>query len=1068
MPPKYQQADRSMTVTTPLGPDVLLLVGFTGHEAISQPFSFELDLAAHDQTKVIFEKLLGHKVTVNLAVPGGQKRYFSGICTSLTQGMRDIDHTAFQMEIAPHLWLLTLRSRSRIFQNESVPNILKKVLEVPDVVFELEGTFHPRPYCVQYRETDFNFASRLMEEEGISYYFKHTADNHQMVVSNKGAFPELEPRELTLQAVEGSHVQEERISRWQKQQQLRSVKVTLRDHHFQVPRKSLETSEEIQVDVAVGKVTHKLRIGDADSLEVYDSPGEYAHRFDALDRAGTERPEELQELLRDNARTARIRMQQEAAEAIVIKGSSRYRHLASGRTFALKEQVVVPYVGSSSDDGKYVLTTVSHTGRLSGSYRSGAVQEFHYDNSFTCVPAALPYRPRRSTPKPVITSTQTAVVAGPKGEEVYTDKYGRIKVQFHWDREGKHDSDSSCWVRVSQISAGKEWGGIQIPRVGQEVVVAFDEGDPDRPIVVGSVYNADNLPPFKLPEERFKSGIKTSSQKGKPGNYSGLGFDDRHGKEETHLHSEQHMIVSTEKNHVRHTGGHTFDRFHGSHMTVLGGLPGVGSGSGGVVFQSNPPPKDTGSTSKNGGGGGILPPNEPPAQSPNITDPTTGFQANLEYIFGINASMLCGAQLETIAGFKIEVIANPLAFLPDIFPSVKALVPVGSSMGHVELKLGAHTEINIGPKVGVQKGPTNINYTGNYSTLAHVAALTIATVACGGIIAEGVGLNDLSKKATLDAANCSELVVADVAQSAFLMILEAMIAVDYEAADLTNRLNSFSTVFTGGLLPLFPLAQMSLTSQFQTEVGLAVTKAVETVAQLALDDNQQMMIDELNHHFRITQGIDFAQANHVVIEAGGATPDPKNPPTETGSVILITSKGVGPVGSPTGVLCLNGSHSVSVVGGPGGIFLDGATFGSPSGPVWVGSMSQIQLAVGTTPPSAPLPPSPALPGPSLTLDLTQGITLMFGPSSLKISPTGITLTMGPNMISMNPAGITINGQMIMLSGQTTYVKGATLNLLGGTINTLASQDYSVLGGSVMIASLLGTVSVSGVAVNINT
>ena len=274
MPPTYSQANRAMTVTTPLGPDVLLLVGFSGHEGISQLFSFELDLAAEDQSKVVFEKLLGRKVTIDLQVSGGQKRYFSGICTSLTQGMRGIDHTSFQMEISPHLWLLTRRSRSRIFQNQSVPEILKTVLDIPDVVYELEGNFHPRTYCVQYRETDFNFASRLMEEEGIYYYFKHKADGHQMVVSNKAAFPELQPAELIVQQVEGTHVREERITRWQKRQQLRSLKVTLRDHHFQMPQKSLEAGQEIQDEVKVGKVTHKLKIGESDDQEIYDWPGD--------------------------------------------------------------------------------------------------------------------------------------------------------------------------------------------------------------------------------------------------------------------------------------------------------------------------------------------------------------------------------------------------------------------------------------------------------------------------------------------------------------------------------------------------------------------------------------------------------------------------------------------------------------------------------------------------------------------------------------------------------------------------------------------------------------------------
>jgi len=572
-----------MTVTTPLGPDVLLLVAFSGHEAISQLFSFELDLAAEDQSKVIFEKLLGHKVTINLTLPGGQKRHFNGICTSLSQGMRGIEHTTtFQMEVSPHLWLLTRRSRSRIFQNLSIPEILKSVLDIPDVVYELEGTFHPRTYCVQYRETDFHFASRLMEEEGIYYYFKHKADSHQMVVSNKAAFPELQPGELTLQQAEGTFVQEERIIGWQKRQQLRSVKVALRDHHFQVPRMSLEAEHEIQDDVKVGKVTHKLKIGESENLEIYDWPGAYSHRFDAIDRGGADRPDELQRLLKDNARTAKIRMEQEAAEAIVVQGVSRYRQLASGHTFTLKEQVVVPYDGSASHDGKYVLTSVSHTGRMSGSFRSGDVQELHYDNSFTGIPAALHYRPQRITPRPVVMGTQTAVVVGPKGEQIHCDKHGRVKVQFHWDREGKHDAASSCWIRVTQPWADKGFGAICLPRAGQEVVVAFEEGDPDRPLILGSVYNADNPPPFKLPECRMFSGIKTNSVNGNPAkNFSGLAFDDTKGSEHAALYAEKDLLLNAENSHVHYVGNYQHTKVGNTSLTVVGSLPGLGGGGGG-------------------------------------------------------------------------------------------------------------------------------------------------------------------------------------------------------------------------------------------------------------------------------------------------------------------------------------------------------------------------------------------------------------------------------------------------------------------------------------------------------
>ena len=733
MPPTYQQANRPMTVTTPLGPDVLLLVGFSGNEGISQLFSFELDLAAEDQTKVVFEKLLGHKVTVNLTVPGGQKRYFNGICTSLVQGMRGIDHTVFQMEIAPHLYLLTLRSRSRIFQHLSVPEVLKKVLDIPDVVYDLEGHFHPRTYCVQYRESDFQFVSRLMEEEGIYYYFKHKVDSHQMVVSNKAEFPELQPAELILHQAEGTTVQEERITRWQKQQQLRSLKVTLRDYHFQMPRTSLEASREIQEEVKVGMVSHTLRIGESDGLEVYDWPGKYSNRFDAIDRGGAEHPDELQKLLQDNERTARIRMEQEAAEAIAVRGASRYRHLVSGQTFMLKEQVVIPYNGSSSHDGKYVLTSVSHTGRMVGSYRSGEAQEVQYDNSFTAIPAALHYRPQRTTPKPVVTGTQTAIVVGPKGEQIHIDKHGRVKVQFHWDREGKHDADSSCWIRVSQIWAGKGWGAFFWPRVGNEVVVAFEEGDPDRPIISGSVYNADNTPPFSLPLEKLVAGFKSSTEHGSSHDkFNGLIFYDKPGNEHVHIHSQKHQVATNESSQRVHVGQ--------NYVHTVGGIPGLSSGSGGG--------------NGNGGGGTGPTPTPPPTPKPPTSDRVTSYgdqapgewglpgdlarQVNLG--FGEIFEATAGLKYEQRVGGKTEYYFNPLAWISgSTNPVLMGLF--ASVLNKTEVKLCAETSLLYGTGIEIQHGK-KLEYktdkvTDNDATFglanASMALQMIGTLLAGGL-----------------------------------------------------------------------------------------------------------------------------------------------------------------------------------------------------------------------------------------------------------------------------------------------------------------------------------------------
>jgi type VI secretion system secreted protein VgrG len=530
------------TVTTPLSPDALLLVGFSGQEALSQLFSYQLDLLAKNQTEVPFDKLLGQKVTVTLLLGKGKKRYFNGICSSVSQGERDGDFTAYRMEMVPPVWLLTRKVQSRIFQQLSVPDILKKVLAGFDVSYEIQGTFEPRDFCVQYREADFNFASRLMEEEGIYYFFKHSADGCKMVVANTpGSHPDVpEDSKLIYETITGGNREEHRVQYWEKAQELRSGKYTLWDHCFELPHKHLEADKTAPDAVSVGSVPHKLKVANNDKLEIYDFPGEYAQRFDGVAPGGGDRPADVQKIFQDNKRTVDIRMQQESVLALSLRGGSNCGQLTAGHKFTLTRHF--------NADGAYVLTSVRHSGRASGDYRSGT-GEFAYQNSFTCIPTALPFRPQRSAPRPVIPGTQTAVVVGPKGEEIFTDKYGRVKVQFHWDREGKNDLNSSCWVRVAQLWAGKRWGASFWPRIGQEVVVDFLEGDPDQPIIVGSVYNADQMPPYlgDGPDDKHKkdnkvSGIKTNTTPGGVG-FNELRFDDTKGKEQVFIHGERDMDV---------------------------------------------------------------------------------------------------------------------------------------------------------------------------------------------------------------------------------------------------------------------------------------------------------------------------------------------------------------------------------------------------------------------------------------------------------------------------------------------------------------------------------------------
>jgi len=533
----FTQETRFIKIHTPLDQNALLLEGFSGQEALSSLFQFQLDLLAENTQNIAFDKLLGQKASIEMLLPAGEQRYFNGIVASFTQGGQNQRFTRYKAELVPKPWLLTRTIRSRIFQHMNVIDILKKVLDGIDVSWETTGTFQPRDYCVQYRESDFHFASRLMEEEGIYYFFKHSADAHKMVIANTPqSHPDLpDPSKLIYETVEGGHRDEERIFSWDKTQELRSGKSTLWDHCFELPGKHLEAEKTILETVQAGKVTHKLKVGGNDKFEIYDYPGGYAQRFDGVDSGGGDNSADLQKIFDDNTRTVGIRMQQEALPSIVINCASNCRHLVSGFKFTLMRHF--------NADGQYVITSLSHTAQESYAIGTEAGEkETSYSNTFTCIPFGLPYRPLRVTPRPFVHGSHTATVVGPSGEEIFTDKYSRVKVQFHWDREGKNDSDSSCWVRVGTPWAGKQWGMIHIPRIGQEVIVDFLEGDPDQPIIVGSVYNAGQMPPYKLPDNKTQSGIKShSSLGGGQNDRNEIRFEDKNGSEQLFMFAQKDM-----------------------------------------------------------------------------------------------------------------------------------------------------------------------------------------------------------------------------------------------------------------------------------------------------------------------------------------------------------------------------------------------------------------------------------------------------------------------------------------------------------------------------------------------
>lgn len=548
----FLQTTRPLTIKTALPADTFVVMSIEGREAISELYRFEVELMTENRNSVAFHKLLGDEATVSQLCDNGRETYFSGIVCAVEQGENMVEvqddglheYTRFRISVVPKAWLLSQRQRSRIFQRQTVPDILKAVLKDSNADFHLDQgqeEFEPRDYCVQYRETDLQFAKRLMEEEGIFFFFQHADRGHRMIVANASSSFAALPDDFRFETMAPETGAEDRIFAWRKTQQIRPGKYTLRDYSFEVPEKSLEESKETQATVEVGSTTHKLTAGGGSSLEIYDYPGGYAGKYDGIGKDGGGQYDPSQKINAESRKVAAQRMQAEAVAALQVAGRGSAKAFRSGSSFQLQHHFC--------DDGHFVITSVQHSSRQTIGINP-EVQPFEYHNQFTCIPAGLPFRPQRVTPVPVVHGTHTATVVGPAGEDIFTDKYGRVKVQFRWDRDGQADSGSSCWIRVATTWAGKSWGAIHIPRVGQEVVVAFEEGDPNQPIIIGSVYNASQMPPYALPDNKTQSGIRSHSTPNGSGSNE-LRFEDKQGSEQIFLHAEKDLLSTIEHDETR-------------------------------------------------------------------------------------------------------------------------------------------------------------------------------------------------------------------------------------------------------------------------------------------------------------------------------------------------------------------------------------------------------------------------------------------------------------------------------------------------------------------------------------
>jgi type VI secretion system secreted protein VgrG len=515
----YTQDNRLLILDTPLGKDVLLLQELTGEEGISRLFTYELNLLAHENDSVVFSDIVGQKITITLSRPDGTSRYLSGYVSRFTQGATDDRmFTHYHAQVVPWLWFLTRQADCRIFQNMAVPDIISQVFNLfdfKDFRLSLKNTYPQLEYCVQYRETSFNFVSRLMEEFGIFYYFDHSTEGkHTMVLADQSStLPACPSSPISYDTQVGGIYDPEAISDWHVGQEVRTGKYTVTDYNFITPSTSLLANDPTVVQLSASQ-----------PLELFDYPGLHTTK----DQGDT---------------VAKTRMQEEEAGYMVVQAASNCRAVMSGYSFVLKNH----YRGDQNTN--YVVTEVRHYATAGQTYTTAGTQGGEvYSNNLTCIPASVTYRPPRVTPKPFVQGPQPALVVGKAGEEIWVDKYGRVIVQFYWDRLGKQNENSSCWIRTSQPWAGGNWGAMWIPRIGQEVLVSFLEGDPDRPVITGRVYNANQMPPYTLPDYQTRSTFMSRTSKGGgASNYNELRFEDLKGKEQIFMNAEMDMDLRVEK-----------------------------------------------------------------------------------------------------------------------------------------------------------------------------------------------------------------------------------------------------------------------------------------------------------------------------------------------------------------------------------------------------------------------------------------------------------------------------------------------------------------------------------------
>lgn len=521
------------------GGQELLLESFAGSEGLSMDFGFQLELIS-DDASVKLKSAIGQAATIEIELATGGSRYINGHVLSFGNNGSNGGMSRYSAYVGSWLSLIAQRYDSQIYQDQTVEQVIRKVFSryegLAKYEFRVSRTLKPHSYITQYRESDSHFVMRLLEQEGLFFYFEHTADSHTLIVmDNSGSLTPLpeqpQVRFHTASVTETS----DSVTEWSSAREFQAAKISVQTFDYRQPGN--------RIPVTMNSLNQQ---GDVPSYEIFDYMGQYTH--------GTHEDGEL---------LVRNRIEALELKGKTFVGSSNCRAMRPGYTFELTQHY--EHDAGSAEDKQFLLMSINHRG--SNNYTTGG--QAGYANKFWCVRKKIKFRPQMDLLKPAISGPQTAIIVGPPGEEIYTDELGRVKVQFHWDRYGQFNDKSSCWVRVAQSGASGGFGSIQIPRVGDEVVVVFLDGNPDRPLIMGSVYNSKNTPPWSLPANKTQSGFLTRSTKGHGGTANFFRFEDKSGAEQIIMHAERNMDTEIELDETHKVGGNRAISVTGTHTEVI-------------------------------------------------------------------------------------------------------------------------------------------------------------------------------------------------------------------------------------------------------------------------------------------------------------------------------------------------------------------------------------------------------------------------------------------------------------------------------------------------------------------